>query len=144
MSEAYKGQDLNALAAQAERDLNSQSAKGAGFGASDTTADSGVDASATQKFPGAEVQIGSAASGTGDNRDIPLEEGGSIDPVTGKLSKARDFEGVGGPEDKAALFAEENPGDQSVGSNVRQGGETNRPPGQLSNSAAGGTGKSTQ
>ena len=35
-------------------------------------------------------------------------------------TKARDFEGEGGPEDKAASYAEANPGNDDVGSNVRQ------------------------
>ena len=46
--------------------------------------ESGVDESAVNKFPGAEVTHGSAASGAGDNRDIPIEEGGSINPTTGQ------------------------------------------------------------
>ena len=40
--------------------------------------DSGIDTAATNKFPGAEVKIGSAASGAGDNREIPVDEGGDI------------------------------------------------------------------
>lgn len=43
--------------------------------------ESGIDESATSKFPGASVTTGSAASGAGDNRDMP--EGG-INPNTGK------------------------------------------------------------
>lgn len=103
--------------------------------------ESGVDESATSKsqFAGAEVTHGSAASGAGDNRDIPLSEGGDVDPKTGRsvnvlspeakpitythllrLYKAGDFEGVGGPEDKARIYAENNPGDDEVGGNVRQ------------------------
>ena len=38
-------------------------------------------------------------------------------------TKARDFEGEGGPEDKAALYAEANPGSDDVTSNVRQAKE---------------------
>jgi hypothetical protein len=49
------------------------------------------------KFPGASVIYGSAASGSGDNREIPVEEGGEI-RRDGRTTKARDFEGVGGPE----------------------------------------------
>ena len=41
--------------------------------------------------------------------------------------KARDFEGVGGPEDKAAQLAADQGGSDDVQSNVRQGGETRRP-----------------
>lgn len=36
-----------------------------------------------------------------------------------RTTKARDFEGEGGPEDKQARFEEENPGDDSVRSNIR-------------------------
>lgn len=38
-----------------------------------------MDAGVTAKFPGSSVVIGSAASGAGDNREIPVEEGGDID-----------------------------------------------------------------
>jgi len=34
-------------------------------------------------------------------------------------TKARDFEGPGGPETKQALYEEANPGNDDVGSNVR-------------------------
>jgi hypothetical protein len=43
--------------------------------------ESGVDQTVENKFPGAEVTYGSAASGAGDNRDMP--EGG-INPKTGQ------------------------------------------------------------
>lgn len=42
-------------------------------------------------------------------------------------TKAKDFEGEGGPEDKQRRYEEENPGNEDVLSNVRQGGETKRP-----------------
>lgn len=67
------------------------------------------------------MTIGSAASGAGDNRDIPEEHGGGINPRTGQNYKARDFEGPGGPEDKARMNAELNPGSDDVRGNVRQG-----------------------
>ena len=35
-------------------------------------------------------------------------------------TKARDFEGEGGPETKAAAYAEANPGNDDVKTNVRQ------------------------
>lgn len=44
-----------------------------------------------------------------------------------RLTKASDFEGEGGPEDKTAAYAAENPGSDDVQDNVRQGGETRRP-----------------
>jgi hypothetical protein len=46
--------------------------------------ESGVDESVTSKFPGSEVTYGSAASGAGDNRDIPESEGGGLNPKTGQ------------------------------------------------------------
>lgn len=132
--------------------------------------ESGVDEGVTRKFPGAEVTIGSAASGAGDNREIPLSEGGDINPATGKYvhrdshqqhlpdfdtyqnaddlapdrpSKARDFEGVGGPEDKAQAYAEAHGGENDVRGNIRQGGDTIRPAGSLPSGATDGTGKRT-
>ena len=35
-------------------------------------------------------------------------------------TKARDFEGAGGPETKQAMYEDANPGNNDVGSNVRQ------------------------
>lgn len=96
-----------------------------------------------QKLPGADVIYGSGASGAGDDREIPHGEGGEIDPRTGKPCKARDYEGAGGPEDKAAMYAAENPGNAHVRENVRQGGETIRPAGQMSNQADHAAGVST-
>lgn len=37
-----------------------------------------MDESVTNKFPGSTVTVGSAASGAGDNREIPVEEGGEV------------------------------------------------------------------
>ncbi len=82
--------------------------------------------------------------GASDNRQIPLSEGGSINPTTGKQTKAADFQGEGGPEDKAAIAADQRPGDNDIRGNIRQGDETVRPAGSMSNNAVGGTGKSTQ
>ncbi|KAI9813580.1 MAG: hypothetical protein M1827_003649 [Pycnora praestabilis] len=114
------------IAQQAERDLNSSAMK-AGTGnahTGSTSADeSGVDASVEKKFPGSTVKYGSAASGAGDNREIPVDEGGEINRSTGQPTKARDFEGPGGPETKQALYEEANPGNEDVLSNVRQGQE---------------------
>ena len=45
---------------------------------SSTAAESGVDEAAARKFPGGNVTYGSAASGAGDNREIPIEEGGEM------------------------------------------------------------------
>jgi len=46
--------------------------------------ESGVDQSVENKFPGAQVTYGSAASGAGNNREIPLSEGGDVNPSTGR------------------------------------------------------------
>jgi len=119
-------QDPLAIAQQAERDLNSQQAKGttaSGTTLSDTLNDSGINSAATSKFPGSSVTIGSEASG----RTIPPSEGGDVKKETGQYTKAEDFEGVGGPEDKARLAQETRGGDDDVRGNVRQGGETRRP-----------------
>lgn len=81
--------------------------------------ESGVDESVRNKFPGADVTYGSAASGAGNNRDIPLSEGGDINPSTGKLYKAGDFENEGGPETKAELHRSNEGGEDDVRSNIR-------------------------
>lgn len=49
------------------------------------------------------------------------------DGILGSPTKARDFEGPGGPETKKQLYEEANPGNDDVRGNVRQGGETRRP-----------------
>lgn len=46
-----------------------------------------------------------------------------------RTTKARDFEGEGGPEEKRRTHEEERGGDDDVRGNVRQGGETIRPSG---------------
>ncbi|EKG12390.1 hypothetical protein MPH_10507 [Macrophomina phaseolina MS6] len=130
MSKAYEGQDLNKIAQQAEQDLNSYAAKTGhdlnlssnhGKGASVSTTESGVDVSRAQQFPGGDVRYGSSASGAGDNREIPLEEGGDIQKGTGRPTKAGDFEGVGGPEDKAQIYRDNYGGNNDVTENIRQG-----------------------
>ncbi|GAB7357591.1 hypothetical protein MBLNU459_g0099t1 [Dothideomycetes sp. NU459] len=118
MSAEFKGQDPIKIAEQAEKDLNSHAAK-SGTGGSDSTLESGVDESVTSKFPGSEVTYGSAASGAGDNREIPVSEGGDINPTTGQPTKASDFEGEGGPEDKARTLAQNEGGRDDVQSNTK-------------------------
>ena len=73
----------------------------------------------TDKFPGSTVTVGSAASGQGGNREIPVDEGGSVDD-RGRASKAKDFEGEGGPEDEVLKAVEERGGDNDVGGNIKQ------------------------
>ncbi|OCL01787.1 hypothetical protein AOQ84DRAFT_328463, partial [Glonium stellatum] len=107
------------IAKQAEEDLNSYPAKTGCDASLNTAVESGVDETVRNKSSGASVIYGSGASGAGDNREIPLEEGGDINPRTGKPYKARDFEGPGGPEDKQRLHARANPGDDDARANVR-------------------------
>lgn len=132
MSDAYKNTNLNDLAQQAERDLNSHSAKhGHTHGDSSTSApfpilhphltnpsaiESGVDTSVENKFAGAQVKYGSSATG----REIPLDEGGSI-KANGQTTKDVDFAhgGVGAPEARDQAFVERHGGDDSVRGNVR-------------------------
>jgi hypothetical protein len=63
------------------------------------------------------VTIGS--TGAGDNREIPEEEGGGVDSKTGKTLKAKDFDGPGGPEEKAAIAADVRGGDEDVKANEK-------------------------
>ncbi|KAL9131367.1 MAG: hypothetical protein Q9217_000694 [Psora testacea] len=125
MSKDYEGQDPLVLAQQAERDLNSHQAKH-GISTGESARESGIDTNATTKYPGAGVKVGSSASGAGDNREIPVDEGGDIisrpgeKSGSGRPTKAADFEGAGGPETKQQIYEEANPGNDDVESNVRQ------------------------
>jgi len=118
--------DPLSIAKQAEENLNSYGAKqGVRHHASESTRESGVDANVEKDFPGAQVKWGSAASGAGDNREIPVDEGGDLISLPGEKgsghpTKARDFEGPGGPETKRELYERENPAADDVESNVRQ------------------------
>jgi len=92
--------------------------------------ESGIDQGADAKFSefGAQSNYGSSASGAGNNRDIPVEEGGDIQKGTGRLTKAGDFDQGApgeGPEDVAKRQAEAYGGDDSVRSNItnQAGGE---------------------
>ncbi|KAJ4404316.1 hypothetical protein N0V91_006010 [Didymella pomorum] len=139
MSAEYKGQNPLDIAKQAEADLNSRAnVQGRdpntanpkhGAGVSDSARESGIDESAVNKFPGATVTVGSGASGAGNNRDIPLSEGGDINPATGQLYKAGDFEkGVGAPEVRDASYARNHGGEPDADAPVRQGqGQTGKP-----------------
>ncbi|KUJ11820.1 uncharacterized protein LY89DRAFT_593649 [Mollisia scopiformis] len=119
---SYDNKDPLAAAKQAERELNSHQAKQGGYNNSDSANESGVNEGVETRFPGASVTYGSAASGAGDNREIPVEEGGDILKGSGQPTKARDFEAVGGPEDKSEFDRVERGGDDDVRGNVRQGG----------------------
>ncbi|MCJ1457547.1 hypothetical protein MMC28_007915 [Mycoblastus sanguinarius] len=148
MSQNYTNQDPLAIAHQAERDLNSHAAKH-GISTADSgnlpilpfphpaprtpnkkptnqlthekATESGIDTNATARFPGSSVKVGSAASG----REIPVDEGGELISKAGEKggsghpTKAKDFEGPGGPETKQAIYEAVNPGNDDVRSNVR-------------------------
>jgi len=157
MSAEYKGQNPLDIAKQAEADLNSHAnvhgtdpntanpnrgpkASDSGMQSSSIyqnnaranhvpATESGIDESAVNKFPGATVTVGSGASGAGNNRDIPLSEGGDINPATGQLYKAGDFEkGVGAPEQRDVSYAANHGGEPDANAPVRQGqGQTGKP-----------------
>ncbi|KAF1941144.1 hypothetical protein EJ02DRAFT_503708 [Clathrospora elynae] len=111
--------DVNKIAQQAEKELNSTAAVH-GHSGSDSTRESGVDQSVENKFPGAKVTYGSAASGQGNNREIPLSEGGDI-KANGQPTKAGDFArgGVGAPEARDQKYVETHGGDDEIRGNVR-------------------------
>ncbi|OSS44009.1 hypothetical protein B5807_11374 [Epicoccum nigrum] len=133
MAAEYKGQTPLDIAKQAEQDLNSyENVHGTdpntrakpknGVTVSDSAWESGVDDGAAQKFPGGSVTYGSAASGAGNNRDIPEHEGGGINPATGRSYKAGDFErGVGAPEKRDASYSARHGGEPDADAPVRQG-----------------------
>ena len=82
-----------------------------------TARESGIDQSVTEKFPGSTAEYGSKTSGQGDNREIPVEEGGDIQKGTGRPTKAGDFdqgEAGEGPEDVSRRRAEEFGGENDV------------------------------
>ncbi|KAI4212198.1 MAG: hypothetical protein LQ351_005067 [Letrouitia transgressa] len=77
-SNPYEGQDPLDIAKKAEREINSYQAKQGLNNDSLSATESGVNESVTSKFPGASLKYGSAASGAGDNREIPVDEGGDL------------------------------------------------------------------
>ena len=103
--------------------------------------ESGVDESVTSKFLGSTVQVGGTKRG--ENPTIPDEEGGELNKASGRYvssspettlvtqhttprsriiafadcnrqTKANEFEGKGGPEDKVAQAQTDRPGDDDV------------------------------
>ncbi|RAO71284.1 uncharacterized protein BHQ10_007296 [Talaromyces amestolkiae] len=106
--------DLIDVAHQAQRDLNSHQAKQGVGHQSISTDESGVNENVTRDFPGAEVRYGEMANhGGSGNKKIPPQEGGDYD-ARGRMTKAKDFEGPGGPEDKMKIVEERRPGDDGV------------------------------
>ncbi|KAE9989655.1 hypothetical protein EG327_002418 [Venturia inaequalis] len=130
MAQEYKGQNPLDIAKQAEKDMNSLENRTGTGKSSDSGLESGVNEAGAEKFPGGSVTYGSAASGRGDNREIPESEGGYLQDLRAwdeEIPVAKDFEGEGGPEDKQRRYEEDNGGNEDILSNVRQGGETRRP-----------------
>jgi hypothetical protein len=141
MSAEYKNTDLNKLAKDAERDLNSNAAK---HGSNDPcqfphfpslfslhghpalptshwpypiASDSGVNESVTAKFPGSTVEYGTGAS---NNRTIPESEGGSVNPATGQMYKAGEFaKGGVAPVAWEEGYAKRHGGEDGVDSNTK-------------------------
>ncbi|KAL6707266.1 hypothetical protein ACN47E_004254 [Coniothyrium glycines] len=114
-------QDPITLAKHAEADLNSHAAK-KGHEFCDSALESGVDAVVEKKFPGSAVVYGSAASGAGNNREIPEQEGGGEWKEKGRPFKAADFAvgGVGAPEKRDLTYAMQHGGEDNVNFNVRK------------------------
>ncbi|KAJ9603566.1 hypothetical protein H2200_011752 [Cladophialophora chaetospira] len=121
MSAEYKDQDPIDIAKAAERDLNSNAAK-QGNPTSLSAEESGIDQGVTKKFPGSTAEYGSKVSGAGDNREIPVEEGGDIQKGTGRATKAGDFdkgEAGEGPEHVRERYAQDQGGNDDVRSNIK-------------------------
>ncbi|EAW08369.1 uncharacterized protein ACLA_031020 [Aspergillus clavatus NRRL 1] len=103
------------LAHQAERDLNSYQAKQGLGPKSDSTLDSGVNEMVDKKFGQLTgIKTGrEAGASSSDRKPIPEDEGGSRDD-RGRISKAGQFQGAGGPEDKVKIESERRPGDDNT------------------------------
>ncbi|KAK4186339.1 hypothetical protein QBC35DRAFT_554269 [Podospora australis] len=110
--------DLNKIAQEAERDLNSYSAK-TGHGRTATSNDtSGINEANERKFPGSTAKVGDGddlITNRSYNRRIPGDEGGDRDDK-GRWLHGSAYEGNGGPEDKTAHIYQHNPGkiDESI------------------------------
>lgn len=66
--------------------------------------ESGVNTNVEDKFPGAQVKYGSAASGAGGNREIPLDEGGDLNRATGQSVSLKNPAGCTGPSVNGILM----------------------------------------
>ncbi|EGO51391.1 hypothetical protein NEUTE1DRAFT_70112, partial [Neurospora tetrasperma FGSC 2508] len=103
--------DLNALAEEAERDLNSWYAKTGHRPAGVEDEAPGInDLEATKKFPDTEIRYGEdLCTNRSWDKKIPEPEGGDRDDK-GHLLHGHVYEGVGGPEDKTAHIYQHSPG----------------------------------
>lgn len=138
-----------AIAAQAERDLNTYEAK-TGAGKKSVNDEAGVDTRVENKFPGAEVRYDDDLSTSASyNKRIPPQEGGEVDargryvPLFTNLlpyfpspaqktktnmifhsqTRGEHFEGAGGPEEKLAQQQQDFGGHD----NANEVGNTNGP-----------------
>ncbi|KAK4447834.1 hypothetical protein QBC34DRAFT_495924 [Podospora aff. communis PSN243] len=102
---------LNNIAQQAERDLNSYESKtGNNRDKKTGLEDAGVSDVATKKFPGSSVKYSDdLVTNAGMNRRIPPDEGGDVDDH-GRFLRGSAYTGPGGPEDKIASAFQLRPG----------------------------------
>ncbi|KEY77157.1 hypothetical protein BA78_7591 [Aspergillus fumigatus] len=102
------------IAHETENDLNTYQAKQGLGRKSDSTVKSGVNAMVDRKFGDTGIKIGrEAGASSSDRKPIPEDEGGSRDD-RGRISKAGQFQGSGGPEDKVKIESQRRPGDDDV------------------------------
>ncbi|CAK7226950.1 hypothetical protein SBRCBS47491_006403 [Sporothrix bragantina] len=95
--------DYNKISQQAEASLNSHQAKTGGSRVQGDD-DASINSRAVQGFPGASVQTGDELStNRGYDRRIPPNEGGDLD-AKGRQTRGHNFEGSGGPQEKADEF----------------------------------------
>ncbi|KAK3335023.1 hypothetical protein B0H65DRAFT_480671 [Neurospora tetraspora] len=104
-------QDLNALAEEAERDLNTWYAKTGHRRAGIEEEAPGInELEASRKFPGTEIRYGEdLCTNKSWDKKIPEPEGGDRDDK-GHLLHGHAYEGIGGPEDKTAHIYQHSPG----------------------------------
>ncbi|KAH1555548.1 hypothetical protein KXX57_003227 [Aspergillus fumigatus] len=102
------------IAHETENDLNTYQAKQGLGRKSDSTVKSGVNAMVDRKFGDTGIKIGrEAGASSSDRKPIPEDEGGSRDD-RGRISKAGQFQGSGGPEDKVKIESQRRPVDDDV------------------------------
>ncbi|CAK7246406.1 MAG: hypothetical protein STHCBS139747_008036 [Sporothrix thermara] len=101
--------DFERISQQAEAALNTHQAK-TGNSRVQADDDAGVNSRAVKNFPGASVQTGDELSTNRSyDRRIPPSEGGDLD-AKGRQTRGSDFEGTGGPQEKANEFYSEQGG----------------------------------
>ncbi|KAI2637324.1 hypothetical protein GGS21DRAFT_511077 [Xylaria nigripes] len=99
-------EDIQRIAQEAERSLNTYEAK-TGAHKTSPTEEAGVDSRVENRFLGAQVKYGQDLSTNASyNKRIPPEEGGDLD-ARGRQTRGDHFEGTGGPEHKISRHARE-------------------------------------